>query len=136
QVILMSENVTYTISEIGKQFGITTRTIRYYEEIGLLQPERTEGGQRIFSKKEFVRMRLISRGKKYGFNLQEIREMIQLFDHDPSGISQLQRTMDYGREKIEGVTTQIDDLMLHRSEMEDLMESFGEKLNVLESEKN
>jgi len=95
----MNENVTYTISELAKQFGITTRTIRYYEEIGLLQPERTEGGQRIFSKKEFVRMRLISRGKKYGFNLQEIREMIQLFDHDPSGISQLQRTMDYGREK-------------------------------------
>src|SRR5699024_3778247 len=131
----MNENAVYTISELAKHFGITTRTIRYYEEIGLLQPERSEGEQRIFTKKECVRLRLILRGKKYGFNLHEIREMIQLFDHDPSGITQLKKTMDYGREKIEEVTAQINDLTLLRSEMEDLLKDFQKKLNILEREK-
>ncbi|HLR79454.1 MAG TPA: MerR family DNA-binding protein, partial [Bacillota bacterium] len=102
---------------------------------GLLQPERSEGEQRIFTKKECVRLRLILRGKKYGFNLNEIREMIQLFDHDPSGITQLKKTMDYGREKIEEVTAQINDLTLLRSEMEDLLKDFQKKLNILEREK-
>ncbi|WP_373896225.1 MerR family DNA-binding transcriptional regulator [Virgibacillus sp. CBA3643] len=131
----MNDNAIYAISELAKQFGITTRTIRYYEEIGLLQPDRSEGGQRIFSKKELVRLRLISRGKKYGFSLTEIREMIQLFDHDPSGMSQLKKTMDYGRGKIEEVTTQINDLKLLRSEMEELLDEFQKKLSEMEREK-
>jgi len=128
--------MTYTISDLAEQFGITTRTIRYYEEIGLLCPRRSDGGQRIFSKKEHTRLLLIFRGKKYGFNLEEIREMIQLFDHDPSGICQLKKTMDYGRQKVEEVTAQIDDLMLLRSEMEDLLKDFQIKLKTLEREKN
>jgi len=128
--------MTYTISDLAEKFGVTTRTIRYYEEIGLLCPRRSEGGQRIFSKKEQTRLRLIFRGKKYGFNLEEIREMIQLFDHDSSGIRQLKKTMDYGKKKIEEVTAQIDDLMLLRSEMEDLLKDFQIKLTALESEKN
>ncbi|GGJ97097.1 MerR family transcriptional regulator [Lentibacillus kapialis] len=131
----MDEHVVYTISELATQFGITTRTIRYYEEIGLLQPERSEGDQRLFSKKECVRLRLIRRGKKYGFNLTEIREMIQLFDHDPSGTSQLKKTMAYGEGKIKEVTAQINDLILLRSEMEDLMKDFQKKLNALERDK-
>ncbi|WP_449355809.1 MerR family transcriptional regulator [Virgibacillus natechei] len=131
----MNDKAIYTISELAKQFEITTRTIRYYEEIGLLKPDRSEGKQRIFSKKELVRLRLISRGKKYGFSLTEIREMIQLFDHDPSGMSQLKMTMDYGRKKIEEVTTQINDLTLLRSEMEELLDEFQKKLSEMEREK-
>lgn len=78
---------------------------------------------------------MISRGKKYGFSLTEIREMIQLFDHDPSGMSQLKKTMDYGRGKIEEVTTQINDLKLLRSEMEELLDEFQKKLSEMEREK-
>lgn len=131
----MTESKKYTISDMAKHFGVTTRTIRYYEEIGLLQPDRSESGQRIFSKKESVRLRLIVRGKKYGFNLVEIREMIQLFDQDPTGIAQLKKTMAYGKQKIEEVTTQINELMLLRSEMENLLKDFQIKLNALEAKK-
>ncbi|GAB4074706.1 MerR family transcriptional regulator [Barrientosiimonas marina] len=131
----MSEGEVYTISELAKQFGITTRTIRYYEEIGLLQPERSERERRLFTRKEYVRLRLIIRGKKFGFNLEEIGDMIQLFDHDPSGRAQMQKTMAYGRDKIEEITAQIDDLMLLRSEMADLMDDFQKQLHALEGEK-
>ncbi|GAB3805816.1 MerR family transcriptional regulator [Virgibacillus kimchii] len=120
---------TYSISELAERFGITTRTIRYYEELGLLHPKRTEGGQRIFSKRESTRLRLIFRGKKYGFSLDEIREMIELFDVDPSGKKQLLRTIEYGREKVEEVTERIDELVTIRSEMEKMLEDFEERLN-------
>jgi DNA-binding transcriptional MerR regulator len=110
-------------------FDISTRTIRYYEELGLLHPKRSEGGQRIFSKREKTRLRLIFRGKKYGFSLDEIREMIELFDVDPSGKKQLRRTIEYGREKIEEVTERIDELAAIRGEMERMLEDFEERLN-------
>lgn len=129
----MSCNETYSISELAKQFGITTRTIRYYEELGLLHPKRSEGGQRIFSRREITRLRLIFRGKKYGFSLEEIREMIQLFDVDPTGKKQLLRTIEYGKERIEEVTERIDELVRIRGEMERLLEDFTEKLKQLEN---
>lgn len=129
----MSCNETYSISELAKQFGITTRTIRYYEELGLLHPKRSEGGQRIFSRREITRLRLIFRGKKYGFSLEEIRKMIQLFDVDPTGKKQLLRTIEYGKERIEEVTERIDELVRIRGEMERLLEDFTEKLKQLEN---
>jgi DNA-binding transcriptional MerR regulator len=128
----MKDEETYSISELAKRFGITTRTIRYYEELGLLHPKRSEGGQRIFSKREKTRLHLIFRGKKYGFSLDEIREMIQLFDVDPSGEKQLLRTIEYGKEKIEEVTERIDELVTIRSEMERLLEDFEKRLNKAE----
>lgn len=128
----MSCEETYSISELAKQFGITTRTIRYYEELGLLHPKRTEGGQRIFSKREKTRLRLIFRGKKYGFSLDEIREMIGLFDVDPTGKKQLSRTIEYGKEKIEEVTERINELVTIRKEMEKMLADFEDRLNETE----
>ncbi|MEI3598401.1 MerR family DNA-binding transcriptional regulator [Oceanobacillus sp. SE10311] len=127
---------TYSIAELAEEFGITTRAIRYYEELGLLKPERTEAGQRIFSSKERGRLKLIFRGKRYGFQLDEIREMIQLFDLDRTGRKQLERTIEYGKGKIEEVTERIEELLRIRSEMEQLLEEFQTKLNELEREKN
>ncbi|MFD2044888.1 MerR family transcriptional regulator [Ornithinibacillus salinisoli] len=128
----MSEKETYSISELADQFEISTRTIRYYEELGLLQPGRTIGGQRVFTKKEQIRLQLVFRGKKYGFRLEEIREMIQLFDRDPSGKQQLQKTIQYGNEKVQEVTNRIEDLVKIRTEMEQLLEDFQSKLDELE----
>lgn len=130
----MLRGKTYSIAELAEEFGTTTRAIRYYEELGLLEPKRTEGGRRIFSSKERGRLKLIFRGKKYGFQLEEIREMIQLFDLDRSGKKQLQRTIEYGADKIEEVTNRIDELIQIRSEMESLLKEFQAKLNELERE--
>lgn len=72
-------NNTYTISELAAEFGVTTRTIRYYEDQGLLNPRR-EGLNRIFSHRDRVRLKLALRGKRLGFTLAEIRELFELYD--------------------------------------------------------
>ncbi|HXF67402.1 MAG TPA: MerR family DNA-binding transcriptional regulator [Burkholderiales bacterium] len=72
-------NNTYTISELAAEFGVTTRTIRYYEDQGLLNPRR-EGLNRIFSHRDRVRLKLALRGKRLGFSLAEIRELFELYD--------------------------------------------------------
>ncbi|OZU88185.1 MerR family transcriptional regulator [Virgibacillus indicus] len=131
----MNKEETYSISELAAYFGIATRTIRYYEELGLIHPRRSEGGQRIFSKKERIRLQLVFRGKKYGFSLEEIREMIQLFDQDPSGKQQLQKTIEYGTGKIGEVSKRIDEMKNLRSEMEYLIMDFKVRLDELEREK-
>jgi DNA-binding transcriptional MerR regulator len=72
-------SATYTISELAKEFGVTTRTIRYYEDQGLLSPKR-EGTSRIFQNRDRVRLKLALRGKRLGFSLGEIRELFELYD--------------------------------------------------------
>jgi DNA-binding transcriptional MerR regulator len=74
---------TYTITELAQEFGVTTRTIRHYEDEGLLSPRR-EGTSRLFSSRDRVRLKLALRGKRLGFSLAEIRELFDLYDlaHD------------------------------------------------------
>jgi len=69
----------YSISKLAQEFGITTRTIRYYEDQGLISPER-DGVSRIFSNRDRVRLKLALRGKRLGFSLAEIRELFELYD--------------------------------------------------------
>jgi DNA-binding transcriptional MerR regulator len=70
---------TFSISELAREFAVTTRTIRHYEEQGLLTPRR-EGTSRIFSARDRVRLKLALRGKRLGFSLSDIRELFELYD--------------------------------------------------------
>jgi len=70
---------TYTITDLATEFGVTTRTIRHYEDEGLLSPRR-EGMNRLFSNRDRVRLQLALRGKRLGFSLAEIRELFELYD--------------------------------------------------------
>ncbi len=74
---------TYTISDLAREFDVTTRTLRHYEDQGLITPTR-DGINRIFSHRDRVRLKLALRGKRLGFSLNEIRELFQLYDlaHD------------------------------------------------------
>jgi DNA-binding transcriptional MerR regulator len=81
-------NQTFSIADLAREFGVTTRTIRFYEDRGLIAPTR-EGQRRIYSPRDRVRLRLIMRGKRLGFSLEEIRQMIDLYDVDPSEVAQL-----------------------------------------------
>lgn len=76
-------NITYTITELSKEFDITPRSIRHYEQEQLISPKRN-GSQRIYTKGDRVRLQLILRGKRIGFSLAEIREIITMYD-SPSG---------------------------------------------------
>ncbi|MGM0836433.1 MAG: MerR family transcriptional regulator [Bacillota bacterium] len=119
----------FTITQLAKEFQVSTRTIRYYEELGLIKPERTEGNQRVFSKREHARLRLIIRGKRYGFQLEEIKEMVMLFDEDRTGEKQLEKTIEYGTKKVIEVENRILELTELKEEMQRLLKSFNEKID-------
>jgi DNA-binding transcriptional MerR regulator len=69
----------YLIGDLAKEFGVTTRTLRHYEEQGLLNPAR-EGAVRVFSNRDRVRLKLALRAKRLGFSLHDIRELFELYD--------------------------------------------------------
>lgn len=78
----------YTITELAKEFGVTTRTIRFYEDQGLLSPAR-DGRNRVYSKRDRVRLKLTLRGKRLGFSLGDVRELFDLYDSARDEAAQL-----------------------------------------------
>ena len=124
-----------TIREVAEEFGVTTRTIRYYEELGMLKPLRSESGQRRYPNAEVTKLKLIMRGKQYGFSLEEIKEMVLLFDTDRSGEKQLERTIEYGRKKMGEVDGKIRELETMKAEMETLLGEFEQKLGGIRNGK-
>ena len=75
----MSQEETYTITELAREFGITPRAIRFYEDEGLLAPTRA-GRNRIYAKRDRTRLRLVLRGKRLGLSLAEIGELLGMYD--------------------------------------------------------
>jgi len=123
-----------TIQEVAKEFNVSTRTLRYYEEIGLLRPSRSNANQRTFSKKELAKLKLIFRGKKFGFSLEEIKEMVLTFDLDRTGRQQLERTVEYGEQKMKEIDSKIEELVQMKMELQELHAKFHAKLMNLKGE--
>jgi len=103
---------SYTISALAPRFDISTRTIRFYEEKGLISPERATGNQRIYSSRDKARLKLILRGKRFGFSLEEIAEMIGFADAEPSEIDQIKKGLAYGEKKLAEIRHHIAELRL------------------------
>ena len=110
---------TYGIAELAREFGITPRAIRFYEDNGLLSPAR-DGQRRIYGSRDHVRLRLIMRGKRLGFSLDEIREMIDLYDLDPTEVSQLKMFIDKLQARREQLRRQQDDIIETLAELDQL----------------
>ena len=89
---------TFGIADLARAFGVTTRTIRFYEDQGLVTPAR-RGQRRVYGPRDRVRLRLIMRGKRLGFSLDDIRAMIDLYDVDPTETQQLRLFVDKIRER-------------------------------------
>ena len=83
----------YSISDLARDFDVTTRTIRYYEDKGLLSPER-RGTRRLFQPRDRTRLKLILRGKRLGFSLAEIAEIVDMYDAAPGEVGQLRLLID------------------------------------------
>lgn len=79
---------TWTIAQIAAEFGVTHRTLRFYEDQGLITPLR-RGTQRLFRPRDRVRVALVLRGKRLGFSLEEIRRIIDMYDAEPGEVGQL-----------------------------------------------
>ena len=108
---------TYTITDLAREFGMTARAIRYYEDHGLLSPER-KGMQRVYTKRERTRLKLTLRGKRLGLSLAEIRELIDMYDTTADESPQLLKflavlsrrkaALEQQREDIEEVLAEIN----------------------------
>ncbi len=103
------DDVTYSISELAKEFDITTRSIRFYEDQGLLTPLR-QGQTRIYSKRDRVRLKLILRGKRLGFSLSETGQLFELYDADKSSVTQLTIMLKLIEQKKTELHQQMDDI--------------------------
>lgn len=79
---------TWSIAELAEEFEVTHRTIRHYEELGLITPER-RGTARVFHRRDRTRLSLILRGKRLGFPLEEIRKIVDMYDDQPGEAGQL-----------------------------------------------
>ncbi len=108
---------TFTITELAREFDVTPRAIRHYEDQGLIFPKRA-GQQRIYSKRDRTRLKLTLRGKRLGLSLTEIKELIDMYDTAPDQSSQLVKLLDVlavrrkalmqQREDIEAVLGELD----------------------------
>ncbi|EGA63745.1 MerR family transcriptional regulator [Vibrio brasiliensis] len=110
----------YKISDLAKEFDVTTRSIRFYEDEGLIHPER-KGSMRIYDRRDKTRLKLILRGKRLGFSLAEIRELFELYDTH-QGETQLTEMLKIIDEKeavllrqLEDINSMLDDLNIARA---------------------
>lgn len=112
---------TYTISELAKEFDLTTRAIRFYEDMGLLQPDRTGvGGRvRIYSARDRTRLRLTLRAKRLGLSLTEAKEIIDLYDSPRDTGVQLKKFLDVLAVHRKQLEAQLADLQANLEEVRD-----------------
>lgn len=87
------------IKSVSAQLGVTPRTLRFYEDKGLIEPHRV-CATRIYSRREVGRMQIILRGKRLGFSLREIKEFLDLYDVDPAHVEQMRRLVERVRERL------------------------------------
>jgi DNA-binding transcriptional MerR regulator len=111
---------TWTITELARDFGVTLRTLRHYEDVGLLSPER-RGTTRVFHHRDRIRLELILRGKRLGFTLPEIATIVDMYDDQPGEAGQLQYLIDQidvRRDELEQRRRDIDDTLAELAEVE------------------
>lgn len=106
------------IQDLARQLGITHRTLRFYEDQGLIAPQRV-GNTRLYSRRDVGRMQLILRGKRLGFSIREIREFLDLYDTDPQHVEQMALLADK-------VQRRIADLEQQRLALEETLAELGQ----------
>ncbi|MBI3676893.1 MAG: MerR family DNA-binding transcriptional regulator [Proteobacteria bacterium] len=100
---------TYSIRDLVKEFGITSRTLRHYEDEGLIAPER-RGQARVYSARDRARVTLILRGRRVGFTLAEIGEILDLYHSGDGGTTQLQHSHKKFKQRITALERQLHDI--------------------------
>ncbi|MEC4590499.1 MULTISPECIES: MerR family transcriptional regulator [Nitrospirillum] len=100
---------TYTISQLAEAFELTPRTIRYYEDEGLLTPRR-EGQQRVYTHRDWARLKLIMRGKRLGFTIAGIKDFLDLYEVGDAQVPQMRFLLSSARDRIATLEQQLRDV--------------------------
>jgi len=122
---MMTEQ-TMTIRQMCDAFDVTPRTLRFYEAKELLFPRR-EGQKRLFTKRDRARLKLILRGKRFGFRLEEIRQLLDLYDKGDQQLTQLTRSYEIAQDRLVELERQRDELTAAIDDLQDQMR-WGEKM--------
>ncbi|NBS45589.1 MAG: MerR family DNA-binding transcriptional regulator [Betaproteobacteria bacterium] len=134
---------TYTISDLAREFDLTTRAMRFYEDIGLLQPERTGPGgrNRLYSARDRTRLKLTLRAKRLGLSLNEAREIIDMYDSPRDTGPQLRRflaVLAQHRKQIENqladLQANLDEVKAHEKEARTLLARLDRQGNTRKSD--
>lgn len=120
----------YTITELTREFGISTRTIRFYEDEGLIQPVR-RGRTRLFRPSDRHLIKQVIRGRRLGFSIAEIRQIIQMYKEPPGEVGQLKLMIDRIKEKRDELRQRRRDLEETMAELDQAEESCVERLAEL-----
>lgn len=122
---------TYTITDLATEFDITTRTIRFYEDQKLLSPAR-KGTRRIYSARDRTRLNLILRGKRLGWQLTEIRDVIEMYDHHGGERRQLEAMIAKLRNSRDTLLNQLEDIRLSLVDLDELEQNCLSQLAALD----
>ena len=125
-VTVMTDEDTKTIREMCDEFGVTPRTLRFYEAKELLFPHRI-GQRRLFTKRDRARLKLILRGKRFGFSLEEIRQLLELYHMDDQQLTQLTRTYEIAQARLADMERQRNELDEAISDLKDQLK-WGERM--------
>ena len=117
----------FAIAELAKEFGISTRAIRFYESKGLLSPERV-GGTRVFRRRDRARLILILRGKRLGFSLKDIHEYLSLYEADRTHTAQISRLVQMIDDRQDLLDQQLADLKTTTAELSEIRKLAMEQL--------
>jgi DNA-binding transcriptional MerR regulator len=121
--------MTYSIGELCAEFSVTPRTLRFYEYKELLAPVR-KGQRRLFTQRDRVRLKLILRGKRFGFSLDELKDLLDLYDTDPTQVTQVSATLEAARRHHAALTAKRDELTLALADMEGHMRDLQSHLDA------
>ena len=117
------------ISEICKKFNVTPRTLRFYESKELLFPIRI-GQKRIFTRRDQARLKLILQGKRFGFSLEDIRQLLNLYDIGDQQTTQLAKTYELAAQRLEIMESQRDELTLAIDDLKNMLKIGKQQLSV------
>ncbi len=115
---MAKETNTYSISELAQEFDVTTRAIRHYEDMKLLLPAR-QGQKRIYNLADRTKLKLIVRGKRLGFSLQESGELINMYEPGKSNVDQLERTLQTINTQRQKLSQQLQDIQKTFADLEE-----------------
>jgi len=125
------KNQSFTISELANALAISPSSIRFYEDKGLILPGRTPGNQRLYTKKDRARLKLILRGKRFGFSLDEISKVIGMADAPMDEISQIETSLVYAKQKLEEIAQRKTELRLLEEDILSIKAVLADRLKGL-----